>query len=264
MEMFSAIRRRVTYTNVALTIGLVFAMSGGAYAASKYLITSTKQISPKVLAQLKGAKGAKGAAGAAGASGPQGPAGAQGPAGPQGPAGTNGKDGAPGATGPQGPKGANGQTGFTETLPSGKTETGAWNISVGEETEAITAISFPIPLPEALDASHVHYVSADGTKAVFYNKTSEEWEVASTPSCPGTDEEPKAAPGNLCIYGAYTGNIVNKGENIAENVIANPTNPVALVFREYSAGTSGALLLLERESKNGSANGVGTWAVTAP
>jgi hypothetical protein len=52
--MFSTIRKRITYANVALTLTLVFAMSGGAYAAGKYLITSTKQISPKVLASLKG------------------------------------------------------------------------------------------------------------------------------------------------------------------------------------------------------------------
>lgn len=32
--MFSRIRKRLTYTNVVLTLGLVFAMTGGALAAS--------------------------------------------------------------------------------------------------------------------------------------------------------------------------------------------------------------------------------------
>jgi hypothetical protein len=34
-------------------LALVFAMSGGAYAASRYVITSTKQISLEVLESLK-------------------------------------------------------------------------------------------------------------------------------------------------------------------------------------------------------------------
>ena len=66
--MLSAIRKRLTYANVAMTLALVFAMTGGAYAANKYLITSTKQISPKVLKSLKGATGTNGAAGPAGAA----------------------------------------------------------------------------------------------------------------------------------------------------------------------------------------------------
>jgi hypothetical protein len=53
-SMFSRIRRRFTYANVVVTVALVFAMSGGAYAASRYLITSTKQISPKVLMSFEG------------------------------------------------------------------------------------------------------------------------------------------------------------------------------------------------------------------
>jgi hypothetical protein len=74
--MFSAIRKRVTYTNVAMTVALVFAMSGGAYAAGKYLIVSTKQISPKVLKSLVGKTGKAGANGAPGAAGPARAAGA--------------------------------------------------------------------------------------------------------------------------------------------------------------------------------------------
>jgi hypothetical protein len=77
--------KRFTYANVVATLALVFAMSGGALAASKYLITSTKQISPKVVTALKGKAGAKG------------PAGSAGPAGPQGPAGTPGTPGAAGS-----------------------------------------------------------------------------------------------------------------------------------------------------------------------
>jgi hypothetical protein len=63
----------------------VFSMSGGALAATHYLISSKKQISPKVLKELKGKSGGRGLTGA---SGPQGPAGPQGAAGAAGAAGT--------------------------------------------------------------------------------------------------------------------------------------------------------------------------------
>jgi hypothetical protein len=62
--------------NVVATLALVFAMSGGALAASHYLINSTKQINPKVLKKLKGNRGPSGAPGVRGPVGPQGPAGA--------------------------------------------------------------------------------------------------------------------------------------------------------------------------------------------
>ena len=93
--MFSVISRRVSLTNIMMVVVLVFAMSGGAYAAGKFLITSTKQIKPSVLAQLKGKVGPAGHAGPAGPQGPAGPAGSQGPAGvaskgEKGEAGTNG------------------------------------------------------------------------------------------------------------------------------------------------------------------------------
>ena len=83
--------------NVAATLALVFAMSGGALAANSYLINSTKQINPKVLKKLKGNGGKAGVNGTTGATGATGPQGAQ------------GKEGSPGKEGPQGP--ANGPAG---------------------------------------------------------------------------------------------------------------------------------------------------------
>ena len=82
-------RGRLTYANVAATLALVFAMSGGAFAASHYLINSTKQINPKVLKKLRGARGARGATGERGATGSAGASGKEGPA---------GKEGQPGAS----------------------------------------------------------------------------------------------------------------------------------------------------------------------
>jgi hypothetical protein len=197
MGMFSAIRRRFTYSNVAMTVALVFAMSGGAYAASKYVITSTKQISPKVLKSLKGANGKNGAPGAVGLAGPAGVAGKEGPVGKEGAA---GKDGVAGASGKDGvsvtssaePKGSNCKEGGSkfiaasgstyacngekgapgkngtfgsEPLPQGKTLTGVYSASgFGEEPPKesliFASVSFPIPVPAELGKSEpaIHYI----------------------------------------------------------------------------------------------------------
>jgi Collagen triple helix repeat (20 copies) len=87
------VRKRITYANVAATLALVFAMSGGAFAAKHYLLSSTKQISPKVLKALKGKTGKTGATGPAG------------PAGLTGKEGLSGKEGKEGKEGKQGPPG---------------------------------------------------------------------------------------------------------------------------------------------------------------
>ena len=46
-------RGRLSYANVVATLALVFSMSGGALAAKHYLLSSTRQISPKVLRSLE-------------------------------------------------------------------------------------------------------------------------------------------------------------------------------------------------------------------
>jgi Collagen triple helix repeat (20 copies) len=81
-------RRPISYANVAATLALVLSMSGGALAASHYLINSTKQINPKVLKKLRGNTGKQGPAGKEGPRGPSGTNGATGSVGPTGPAGT--------------------------------------------------------------------------------------------------------------------------------------------------------------------------------
>jgi hypothetical protein len=105
--MLAAIRRHLSYANVAATLALVLSMSGGALAASHYLITSTKQLSPSVLHSLKGRQGRRGADGATGATGLTGLTGSRGITGPTGPRAEEG-GGETGPTGPTGPAGLGG------------------------------------------------------------------------------------------------------------------------------------------------------------
>ncbi len=123
--MPAVLRNRLTYANVVATLALVFAMSGGAYAASRYLITSSKQISPKVIKALKGATGAGGAAG------PTGPTGSAGPQGPVGPQGAKGENGTSGQNGEQGKEGEPGKSGKNVTSVESSTEIEGHCIGVG-------------------------------------------------------------------------------------------------------------------------------------
>jgi hypothetical protein len=100
----------MTYANVVATFALLFAMSGGALAAKHYLVSSTSQISPKVLKELKGKAGATGRPGPAGAPGEKGALGAPGASGANGTAGPKGDQGVPGLEGEKGPEGPEGGT----------------------------------------------------------------------------------------------------------------------------------------------------------
>jgi Collagen triple helix repeat (20 copies) len=251
--MFSAIRSRlhVTPATVIAIVALVLASSGGAYAAGRYLITSTKQISPKVLKALRGAPGANGAAGSTGNAGPAGaagPAGPQGPAGPAGTAGAKGEPGAKGEDGKPGEKGAPGTTGFTETLPTGKTETGVWTASspAGNGSPVAASISFPIPLEFALDESHVEFLPLS---------------EGETEHCPGTVSSPEAAPGFLCVYTTKEAGLIRR----SSEPIVDPARGFAVAVG--GASRAGAMIVLMPEEELGEfSNGLafGTWAVTAP
>lgn len=103
-----------------------FAITGGAFAARRYLITTPNQIkpgtiavsnlSPRVRAMLSRVGGPPGPAGPQGPEGPAGPAGPQGAPGNQGMqgnVGARGNQGAQGDIGPPGPRGANGANGVS-------------------------------------------------------------------------------------------------------------------------------------------------------
>ena len=252
--MLKVLRKRMTYANVALTLALVFAMTGGAYAAKKYLITSTKQISPSVLKALAGKAGPTGATGA------QGPQGAQGPTGAAGPAGKDGAAGAQGATGPQGvtgPKGATGATGpkgepWTAggTLPHGATETGTWfvnTVTPEKFTNPYGSISFPIPL--ATPSTHVVYLSLAETE-VSPGSGGCELDVKNPAA------KPIAPPETLCVFTQINEfEIKGEFEFFGENEV-----------KKGEDSTTGAVLWIKPESfveELGAVKIWGSWAVTA-
>ncbi len=254
--MFQALRKHLTPATGIAFVALIFAITGGAFAATggagtgggkghkihtQSLTATTAKAKPKTKAGPRGPAGPKGATGA---TGPAGPAGAIGPAGATGPAGAGGPQGPAGptgATGPQGPQGnegkagANGTTGFTKTLPSGDTETGVWSVFLAEGQETFIPLSFNIPLTNELGEGNVF--------------------VAPNKECPGTAEEPEAEPGALCVY---------EGVN-AHTEIKSIEKPYLEAAGGRGsgggAGRSGAALYLAGTGTPAIARG--TWAVTA-
>jgi len=165
--MFNAIRRSFSVPTAVAVVALVFAMTGGAFAAKDYV------------------------AGPAKASKKQGKRGPRGPRGPQGPQGAVGPKG---DTGPRGEAGPKGEAGDPWTaggvLPSGKSLGGTWIAPIGPEIafgkgSGGTSISFGLPLtaPPAI---------------VIVKKEQEGVEHAA--ECPGSLAVPLAAPGKLCLY----------------------------------------------------------------
>ncbi len=235
--MFSTLRTRFGIPGVISVIALVFAMFGGAYAASN------SSGGGKATAS-KAKQGPRGKMGKTGPAGPQGPAGTKGDTGA---AGANGSNGTPGADGKSvtgepiaaggacgtgvtgvkytlnatatnvcnGKNGKDGETGFTETLPEGATETGFWNSVSGPELlgspSALATISFNIPTPTALEPifNDVDYTGTSGD------------------DCPGSAADPQAAEGKLCVYttGTIQGTALGAEPTFMTGVIGSTSTP---------------------------------------
>jgi hypothetical protein len=247
--MFSHTRRHISYANIVATLALVFAMSGGALAASRYLITSTKQINPKVLKSLKGNNGTPGTNGATGAAGPQGPQGSPGATGPAGATGATGATGAKGDTGTAGKAGAAGSAGPAgppgpRELKAGESETGLWSAADDGITHVgfpFFTISFPIGVPSA------------SNRAFYFNAVQTENEEFGTSGCPGP-AQPTAPEGTLCVY-----------THEEHNEHAEITGFLAPGEQEFSS--SGAWLTSYAQGVSleapGRIDAYGTWVVTA-
>jgi hypothetical protein len=197
--MLSLLRHRFGIPGAIAVFALVFAMVGGAYAAKKYVITSTSQIKPSVLKSLTGKQG------------PAGPAGSNGLAGAPGAKGDTGATGAPGAPGTPGTPGKPGEDGSPwvagGTLPSESTETGIWGTYTNPAPEGAQTfpISFPIPLakpPVKVYVGPGEDKSAQGCPGVVGA------DVNAVPPQGGT---PTAAPGKLCVYADQFVNAVREG-----------------------------------------------------
>lgn len=207
--MLQRLRKPEPFGKAGLTVAilaLVLAMVGGAWAAGGLTANQKKEVT-KIAKKFAGAAGPEGKQGLPGANGANG---------------TNGRDGATGQTGQPGP--------LVETLPSGKSETGAWNyFDPGAGVEIVT-MSYPIRLAAPISTADIVLLKP---------------EEGETADCPGTLEEPKAASGKLCIY-----------QKELEPGVEVKTEPH---FGIYPVSiTTGVALFFEGPG------GYGSWAVTAP
>jgi hypothetical protein len=228
--------------------------SGGLSGAEKTLIKKESEKAAKKFAKA-GPQGAPGAPGAKGVDGTNGTNGKDGAAG------TDGKSvevlsGAPGCGTPGGStvqvKGepgtaqevCNGDEGSPWTaggvLPPEKTETGL--IGGRGVSAGFIQISFPIPLPAALDASHVKVVNVGDSVPA---------ECAG-----GTVANPKAAPGYLCAYNSAFSEVF---ETEAQAKLINVFDPVA---NNNGAARTGALVSTQASETFDTIGA--TYAVTAP
>jgi hypothetical protein len=270
--MYSRIREQFSTTALILSLlALVFAATGGAYAASSAQ-TSKK---PKVVKGPPGPRGKQGKPGVAGPAGPQGPAGPAGAAGAQGAPGQNGKsvlvtkieaeegkceersgaevEAEGSGTAVEVCSGEPGEPGSPWTaggvLPPGATESGAWSFSGSEVNgeHLLASISFAIPLEAGQPprGEHLHF----------------QGEANFATSCPGA---PEAAPGELCIYTTGPGNddaLHNATFVSAGSTLSGPPG----AGEEFSSSRSGSILQFKFTGATGEeAHGYGSWAVTAP
>lgn len=254
MSLYQRFHDRFGTAGVILgVIALILALGGTALAASGLNSKQKKEVKNMIKKYSK--------------PGPQGPQGPQGNPGPPGPAGKDGTNGTNGTNGKDGnsvvvapeEKGANctqggvkvtveetagqnyvcnGQTGFTDHLPSGKTETGTWAVGISGAAYMV-AIEFNIPLEEAPELG---FVNVAGEEA-----GDNEEEPHAVEHCTGSAEEPSAPAGYVCIYGASE-NI--EGFGFVWPAAGNINTFVSGAVFPYTAGAGKSAW--------------GTWAVTAP
>ncbi|MGA8746210.1 MAG: hypothetical protein WB507_10140 [Solirubrobacterales bacterium] len=299
--MFAKLHDQFGSVGLALSaLAIVFAFSGGAYAANNATASKAKQ----------GKQGKPGKPGAPGATGPAGPAGLVGPKGeigPAGAAGTNGKEGKEGKEGPEGPPGANGKSVLHGTAAPLDTQGNEGDFFIDTETDELfgpkagghwptpgTSLkgspwtaggtlpqgatetgSFGVRFPGGLEAESeaefeegsisipIPLPASLGAGEVHY-VTFEDQEQHPDPvaACQGIAAAPTAAEGNLCVYeGERFASPEEPGRQIKVAVIETPVG-----LGTKGAATTGAVATVKYEKGESEqfARFRCTWAVTAP
>ncbi len=266
--MFQAIRRSLTPATGLAFVALVFAVTGGAFAASggsgggsgaargagSSHVTLRAVIAKKKAKAPTGKPGPRGPAGPAGATGPVGPAGATGPAGPAG-------VGSPGPEGHEGKAGEPGKAGESVTLGTakkgkgaGECEAGGTTVSAGGKSEAVCSgkngtsgftKTLPAgetetgtwsfgPVEEATVPATFNLHALDVTVASFAIPLAEELEPSRVHYINPAGEEVTAV-----------GPVANTGEcagGTAANPIAKPGNLCVYASEEKEAATESRVI----------------------
>jgi hypothetical protein len=209
MTMFSAIRTHLSYSNVAATLALVFALTGGAFAATSHPgsgstgskasasvrpVARTAKAKSKTKASPRGPAGPKGATGATGPAGPTGPAGAAGSKGENGAPGANGENGKTGETGKEGKAGESIKSTEFSGEKEGKCKEGGSEFKVGTKAPAY---------------------ACNGEKGVIH---------------PGETLAPEASETGEWSFGRIT------GASVAENQLNVPVASFAIRLKEAPTG----------------------------
>jgi Collagen triple helix repeat (20 copies) len=285
--MFSVLRRHLSYANVAATLAVVFAMSGGAYAVSNtsrsavpVVVASAAGYHHSVsasVAKKKGKSAPVGKPGPRGPAGPVGPAGATGSVGPAGPAGPAGAKGETGASGSNGGEGKAGESVKVGQASLGECPSGGAKLSNASGSAAVCSAQggggggFVETLPPEKTETGVWKMSfVEGSKDPYEDFTTISFPVrlaetlfrnqvhyvgkeggGSGSACPGTVEAPTATPGNLCVYQLLLNGVPTEndsGEPMVPEIA--PIAFTAFTTSEQGASTTGAMLKFQHYTSN--------------
>jgi hypothetical protein len=295
------IRKHLTPSTFIALLALVFALTGGAFAAtgsggsagskataSATPVASTAKAKAKTKAGPRGPAGPKGATGATGAAGATGPGGPAGPAGPTGPAGGAGIQGTAGTNGTDGESVTNTKlvAGKQTTCPEGGAE---FKVGAGTATKACNGEKGVIHPGETLAPEASEY--GEWTAPVIQGTPLPVGDVLDVPVASFTI--PLAAP----LPEADVHYINEAGEEVLEGGVkvkppladckgsasaptAEPGNFCVYDGRETSVESESGLIYQAGTLNEGAGttgahehftvtgtyqpNGFGTWAVTAP
>jgi hypothetical protein len=277
--MLSAIRKHMNPATAMALVAMVFALTGGAFAATGSggngparagSASADTHAGAGAIAAKSKSKVKAGPRGPRGAAGPAGPAGPQGPAGPAGTAGAKGENGAAGANGTDGTNGTNGTSATAESF-TGKQhgcETGGVVVKSASPEASVcngkngqTGFTETLPVGKTEMGTWVANKSVEPFVPISFNIPVKAilhrvWVKHGTTEegCEGNAQEPVAEPGYLCLYeGELSENLVNV------QFVGGSGGP--------AYGGPGVILLIQfenKETKSHEGVATGSWAVTEP